>query len=220
MRDATTGRAIGGWAAADAPEDATGGRRGRDGRRWGRALALAGGALLALAGCDDQVKYVETFATMVDGPAVETYEQQPTPPPEGAVPVTGAREEPALLVADTALTNPLQPTPSNIRAGQPLYRDFCLPCHGESGQGDGPVMNADGQHPERLPALPTADLTSRRARGLSDGYIYGMITNGRGLMPSYERIRPRERWQLVEYVRHLQRGVPGDGGEGQGGGQP
>ena len=32
-----------------------------------------------------------------------------------------------------------------------------------------------------------------------------MITNGRGLMPSYKRIPAQERWYVVDYVRQLQR---------------
>jgi hypothetical protein len=31
-----------------------------------------------------------------------------------------------------------------------------------------------------------------------------MISNGRGLMPSYHRIPVDERWQIVAYVRQLQ----------------
>jgi hypothetical protein len=47
-------------------------------------------------------------------------------------------------------------------------------------------------------------LVNDRARGLSDGYIWGMIRNGRGLMPSYNRIEERERWDVVNYLRGLQ----------------
>lgn len=174
------------------------------GRRWAAALAAAVIAL-GVGGCDDQVKYVGTFSTMTDAEeGIQTYEEPPGTPPEGAVPVRGSREELPLSVADTALRNPLRPTTANLQAGQRAFRDFCLPCHGEAGDGTGPVMNHDGQHPQRMPALPTADLTSDRARGLSDGYIFGMITHGRGFMPSYERIPTPTRWQLVHYVRHLQ----------------
>src|SRR5450759_2277711 len=46
----------------------------------------------------------------------------------------------------------------------------------------------------------TADLTKSR----TDGYIFGMIRNGRGLMPPYNRIEERERWDVVNYLRGLQ----------------
>lgn len=179
-------------------------RRTAPRRRWTAILAAAL-LVLGVAGCDDQVKYVGTFSTMTDAEeGIQTYEEPPGTPPEGAVPVRGSREELPLAAADTALQNPLRPTTQNLQGGQRAFRDFCLPCHGEAGDGTGPVMNHDGQHPQRMPALPTADLTSDRARGLSDGYIFGMITHGRGFMPSYERVPDSTRWQLVHYVRHLQ----------------
>jgi hypothetical protein len=42
----------------------------------------------------------------------------------------------------------------------------------------------------------------------TDGYIFGMIRNGRGLMPPYNRIEEMDRWDVVNYVRALQ-GVNG-----------
>jgi hypothetical protein len=62
--------------------------------------------------------------------------------------------------------------------------------------------------PNRLPPLPTLNLLSERALDLSDGYIYGMIANGRGVMPSYRRVQHEDRWYLVEYVRKLQEDAP------------
>ena len=47
------------------------------------------------------------------------------------------------------------------------------------------------------------------SRGYSDGYIYALITNGRGNMPSYNRISPHERWAVVHYLRRLQSGGAG-----------
>ncbi|HEU5303667.1 MAG TPA: cytochrome c, partial [Gemmatimonadales bacterium] len=49
-----------------------------------------------------------------------------------------------------------------------------------------------------------------RARGYSDGYIYGMIRYGRGVMPRYgDKVPvPAERWAIVSHVRRLQVGSP------------
>lgn len=186
--------------------------------RLARVAAVLVGVALAASGCDDQLKYIDTFAFMVDGPAVETYEQQPRPYPEGSVPVDGRRTY-SLTEADTALSNPLEASTAHIQAGRQAWIDFCLPCHGETGAGDGPVINNPGDNqPRRLPFIPTANLLSDRARGYTDGYIYGMITNGRGFMPSYRRIPRETRWQLVLYVRHLQRtAAQGSGGASQSG---
>jgi hypothetical protein len=46
----------------------------------------------------------------------------------------------------------------------------------------------------------------------TDGYIYGMIRVGRGLMPPYgHQVAHFDRWNIVNYVRQLQRnaGTPG-----------
>ena len=52
--------------------------------------------------------------------------------------------------------------------------------------------------------------------------LWGMIRNGRGLMPSYNRIEELDRWDVVNYVRGLQGryavttgpvGLPGETGD-------
>ncbi len=91
----------------------------------------------------------------------------------------------------------------HLEQGEILFLQFCVMCHGETGAGDGPVVG-----PNRLPPLPTLNLLSERAQDLSDGYIYGMIANGRGVMPSYRRVQHEDRWYLVEYVRKLQEEAP------------
>ena len=162
------------------------------------ALALA----VAAAGCDDQVKYVPWFETMTTQPSLETYETELAGPVPGTVPV-GAGRHFDLLAADTLLQNPLAGSGEDLAQGRILYHQFCIMCHGESGAGDGPVVG-----PNRLPPLPTLNLLSERAIGLSDGYIYGMIANGRGVMPSYRRVPHEDRWYLVEFVRDLQAKAP------------
>lgn len=173
------------------------------------ATVLALGAVLALSGCDDQVKYVPWFETMIRQPSVETYETKLALPAEGTVPV-GAERHYDLLEADTALSSPLVSSPEALERGEVLYARFCLPCHGDTGSGNGPVVG-----PNRLPPLPTLNLLSDRARDeLSDGYVWGMIANGRGVMPGYRRIPHEDRWYLVAYVRSLQR-VSRGGGQGE-----
>lgn len=163
-------------------------------------LLVAGAALLlGLGGCDDQIKRVPWFETMFRQPSVETYEAPGRLPPEGAV-ALGAERHVQLIDSDS-LVNPLagRTDESVIERGRLLYRSYCVMCHGEAGAGDGPVVGEN-----RLPALPTLNLTSERAVGLTDGYIYGMIGNGRGVMPSYRRIPADDRWYIVNYVRQLQ----------------
>lgn len=154
---------------------------------------------VGLGACDDQVKRVPWFETMYRQASVETYEQPMMLPPAGAVPL-GAERHTALIDADS-LVNPLagRMDTETLGRGEGLYRQYCVVCHGNAGMGDGPVVGEN-----RLPALPTLDLTSERAVGLTDGYIWGMIANGRGVMPAYRRIPADDRWYIVNYVRQLQ----------------
>ncbi len=179
--------------------------RGAPGRL---GLGLALGLSIVLGACDDQIKYVPFFATMSKQPSVEAFEEAPRERVPGTVAID---DEPTygLIAADTALTNPLAGTPAEVERGAELYGQFCTPCHGPAGAGDGSVTG-----PNRIPTvdqLPVLNLLSAQARGYSDGYLWGMITNGRGLMPSYRRIPAGERWNLVTYVRELQRLAPAAG---------
>jgi mono/diheme cytochrome c family protein len=180
--------------------DADTGRR----RAGWRRLALPVALLLLAAGCDNLVKAIPYFSTMTEQPSIDTYKAQPMAPPAGAVPLNGTRKYP-LLVADTALHNPLKGTPAEVARGKEIFDSFCLPCHGVDGTGSGPVLNKNGKNPGGIPFIPAANLATGPATGRSDGYIWGMIADGRGLMPSYDRIPPDQRWYVVEYVRHLQK---------------
>jgi len=172
----------------------------------GPRLARIGALALVVAGlgaCDDQVKRVSWFETMYRQPSVETYEAPNYLPPAGAVPL-GAERHVELLASDS-LVNPLAGDASEavLGRGRQLYQSYCVMCHGATGVGDGPVVGVN-----RLPALPTLNLTSDRARAFTDGYIFGMIANGRGVMPSYRRIPADDRWYIVNYVRQLQGNNP------------
>jgi hypothetical protein len=60
--------------------------------------------------------------------------------------------------------------------------------------------------------VPAPNLLTPITQGRSDGYIFGIIRNGRGLMPTYDRIEDMDRWDVVNYVRSLQGklGTPAD----------
>jgi mono/diheme cytochrome c family protein len=186
--------------------------RGRFSRRSmsrGRPLAtLAAVALggLITMGCDDQIKYIGIFSTMSEQVSIEPGEEVPRTSVPGTMPIDGERIY-GLLEADTALVSPIAGDSAEIALGQERFEQFCTPCHGSEGLGDGPVVG-----PNRIPPIPTLDLTTDRAVGYTDGYIWGMISNGRGLMPSYHRIPVGERWRIVAYVRQLQQQAAEGGG--------
>jgi mono/diheme cytochrome c family protein len=158
--------------------------------------------LLGACNLDDVVHRIGWFATMRDSRSPRPY-AQPIPPPEGAVPVTGA-ELPVDLDNADARRNPRPTTAESLERGRWVYGTYCLVCHGGEGAGDGPVSQGGGGPFPGVPTLVDAD-----RRRLSDGYYYGIIvdaqTMGKGLMPRYGyRIRGDDRWDLVNYVRLLQ----------------
>jgi mono/diheme cytochrome c family protein len=57
--------------------------------------------------------------------------------------------------------------------------------------------------PGKFPTAPAINGAATAAR--SDGYIYGVIVVGRGLMPAYgEKVTHADRWAVVTYLRQLQ----------------
>ncbi|HEU4700172.1 MAG TPA: cytochrome c [Gemmatimonadales bacterium] len=129
----------------------------------------------------------------------------------GMGPATGAR---AAATADTSMraaaspmaalaaasrhTGPAIPViPGTIAArGDTLYGIFCEVCHGQAGDGKGPVG----------PKVGAPSLLTPRARGYTDGYLYSIIRYGRGVMPRYgdKVYEPADRWAVVNHVRKLQ----------------
>jgi mono/diheme cytochrome c family protein len=102
---------------------------------------------------------------------------------------------PATIDSMSTLRNPTPPTDSSVANGRKYFQINCAVCHGERGMGDGPATKF---------GFPGINLTLDMTKARSDGYIFGMIRNGRGLMPSYNRIEEMDRWDVVNYLRALQ----------------
>ena len=97
------------------------------------------------------------------------------------------------------VVNPVPVTMEILRRGQNRYNIYCIACHGDAGEGNGPVVG-----PNRFPAPPS--LNTDQARGYPDGTVCYVITKGVGKMPGYaSQIEPQDRWNIVHYVRALQR---------------
>jgi mono/diheme cytochrome c family protein len=166
-------------------------------------------ALVFLVACnpDDVVHKIGVFATMRHSPAPRPYADNRMPV-AGTVPVTG--HDVATVTPDGAnrLVNPRPRTAESLNRGQVVFETFCAVCHGAQGHGDGPISATNGQDPPGpFPGIPT--LVDDVRRGLSDGWIYGVVVNaqdlGKGLMPRYgDKVRGLDRWDVVNYVRQLQ----------------
>lgn len=88
-----------------------------------------------------------------------------------------------------------------LKRGKQRFQINCTPCHGESGNGAGPVA----KHWLGIP--PTANLLSELPKAIPEGQIFDTITKGKGLMGPYNgTITVADRWAIVAYVRALQFG--------------
>jgi|SRR5271165_3844240 len=100
-------------------------------------------------------------------------------------------------IAQPARTPP-PPTMESLRRGRERYDIYCAPCHSVSGDGDGMVVRR---------GFPAAgSLHSPLMRAASDAHLFDVITDGHGVMYAFaDRIGPADRWDIVAYIRALQR---------------
>ncbi len=179
-----------------------------DRSRRGLGFAVLALAAVALGGCtkiERAMATVKTLNFMHESPFFDPHEA-PRPAPPLSVPVVSAdgRWEPAVERTDAALrawgdtlTNPLDMSEEVLLEGARSFQTYCAVCHGTTAVGDGPLVGLG-----KLPFANNLLLPATEAR--TDGYIYAVVRVGRGLMPSYRRIPPVERWAVVNYVRYLQ----------------
>lgn len=89
---------------------------------------------------------------------------------------------------------------ASIARGERSFQRLCVPCHGASMKGDGPVAAR---------FMPPPDLLGATTRGRSDGYIYTYIRYGGPIMPKYgHALTEQQTWDVIHFVRHQQRTHP------------
>jgi mono/diheme cytochrome c family protein len=144
--------------------------------------------------------------------------------PQGSVPIYGSAAPgfmydrlpmPQSITTMANIPNPVPADSASVNRGRIQFQINCAVCHGPLGQGNGPAIKY-GMAGIGIGA------GSNAANTLTDGYIFGMIRNGRGLMPSYNRIEEPDRWDIVNYLRSIQgkgtvaadssHGLPGETG--------
>lgn len=157
-------------------------------------------AMVSLVGCrrdmQDQPKYrpLARSRFFVDGRAAR-------PIPRGTVALdelTTSDEIHTGAKGKDFLTNiPITVNRDLLVRGQDRFNIYCSPCHGRIGNGDGMVHRRGFWVP---PSLHTD-----RLRSVAPGYLYQVIDEGYGAMPSYdEQISVHDRWAIVAYIRALQ----------------
>lgn len=113
------------------------------------------------------------------------------------------------------LNSPLQPADAGaLERGRYVFLNFCVSCHGPSGEGDGP-MALRGYPPP--PAL-----SAEKSRLLKDGELFHVVSYGRRFMPPHRnQLSQLDRWKVIAYIRELQsREKSGPQAEDGTGGEP
>jgi mono/diheme cytochrome c family protein len=159
--------------------------------KWLKYIA---GALVALAGGGAVFWLLMVGPRMYDQEHIRAYQAEFPPMPEGVVPV----EDPGTAIpsaeAAAGLACPVADTPANRERGRVYYQYYCVACHGEKGDGAGPV----GQSYLPVPA----DLRSPKIQAYADGRLLRAILTGTGHEPVLEyNVNPEHRWYLVLYTR-------------------
>ena len=103
------------------------------------------------------------------------------------------------IPVETVQINPIPPDNRSVAAGQNLYTTYCVPCHGITGLGDGPVGLTLNPRP--------ADLRQHAIPGVhTDAQLFEWITNGfpGSQMPPFKAtLSDTSRWNLVNFIRTL-----------------
>lgn len=126
-------------------------------------------------------------------PSIDYQEGPRLAPPEGAVSTVGQS-----LFVGSLPRNPVTTDEVSLQRGEILYSIHCSLCHGDGGHGDGPLE-------EFYLDRPPSDLTAPNIAAQFDGALFRTISQGLGQMPPMaENLTPRERWDVINYVRGLE----------------
>ena len=92
---------------------------------------------------------------------------------------------------------PMPVTAELLQRGQQRFNIYCSPCHGETGAGDGMIVQRGLKRPPSY--------HNERLRHVPVGYFVDVMTNGYGVMLDYsQQIQPQDRWAIAAYIRALQ----------------
>jgi len=155
-------------------------------------LAVLGGIVLLFS--YDVIK-LDWISFMEIQPSYRPMED-PRPVPVRSIPIEG----PITIPGMGAPENPMPADDASITRGRELFAINCKMCHGETGEGTGPVAAF-------LINFKPANLTSEVVQSKSDGSIFLTITDGlEGRMPPLnENLTVSERWDVVNFVRTLKK---------------
>ncbi|MBI5429660.1 MAG: c-type cytochrome [Nitrosomonadales bacterium] len=169
------------------------------------ALLLAPSMAFAWPWSQDMANQISTKPQEIAGPDQSAMK----PFPQRSVPVAGTTVWVKDMDAARKMANPVAADEKSVAKGGRLFAIYCTPCHGQSGTGDGLVGAKLIMKPWNLTA--SNDMHTWNAKEYPDGYIWGYMTLGGAVMPTYANdLSATERWHVVNYVRKvLQKGQAG-----------
>lgn len=139
-----------------------------------------------------EVINIEFTSFMENQISVKNQEGPIIPYVEEAVPFKGVAYIPGVQPPQ----NPYPGDPASIKRGEQLFAIHCAVCHGDKGQGGGPV----GAYFDPPPPVLSKELLSQR----DDATLFLRMTEGFGRMPRMvENLTVNERWDVVNYLRFL-----------------
>ena len=106
-------------------------------------------------------------------------------------------DQPAATAASTAKAV----TPAMLERGREIYKANCVPCHGESGKGDGP--GAGVLKPPPRDHTDYSYMSTLTDKEIADVIKMGGAIKGRPLMPSHPQITGTDMDALVAHIRTL-----------------
>ena len=120
--------------------------------------------------------------------------------PARSVPVAGTTTYIKDQQAANNMINPIPADGKSVARGGHLFAIYCTPCHGQSGTGDGLVGEKLLMKPWNLTS--SNDQHKWDTKDYPDGYIFGYMSLGGAVMPSYANdLTASERWDVVNYIR-------------------
>ena len=180
-------------------------------RKAVKSIALIGFVVVLLSSCDYSRRTTgwDYAGDLIESRAYETYTENPVfkngrtmqPPVEGTIPrdfmpYQFQKSDDDRALAAQTLVNDLPNTMENLERGKVAYGIYCMQCHGEKGDGQGPLFV------NKKYIYPPGNLLNEKMRANPEADIYHVITVGWGIMGEHgSMILPADRWKIAMYVK-------------------
>jgi mono/diheme cytochrome c family protein len=166
---------------------------------------------LALAGCQQQMAHQPAYRPLEASPLFAD-QRSARPLLRGTVPWSEPLRHGPFYTgrADDAYLDyvPIEPDRLGavLRRGQERFNIYCAPCHDRAGSGRGMIVQRGFTAPPSFHGdLSRGHLLKGQKIPLTEvpvGYLFEVISDGFGAMPSYgKQVPPEDRWAIVAYLR-------------------